>query len=286
MRARIPITNSRRNLLKKLAASFPAWALTKYVNAADRILNSTPGRQRLGASSAIFDIQEAGTGVECRIADTRLRVHFVTDQIVRVTVTRNPEWSNADSLMRVPVMEKPGPIERSTSGDVLTLRSPKLAAKLNLGTGAISFWRADGVLLLEEDNLTPRTFAPVAVMKSMPDPASMTRVKTVDGERQIAGAYVQRKDRDAWRATARFSLHDEEALYGLGFDETNDLNLRGKHKRLYQHNLRVMIPFLVSTRGYGLLFDAYSASSFADGPDGMSISSDVVDELDYYFVLG
>ena len=265
--------NSRRNLLKKLGASVPAWALTKYVNAADRIMNSPPGGQ-------------AATGVDWQIADTRLRIHFVTDQIVRVTATRNPGWSNADSLMRIPVMEKPGPIERSTSGEVLVLRSSKLAAKLNLGTGAISFWRADGELLLEEDNHTPRTFSPVAVVKSMPDPASMRRVKTVDGERQVAGAYVQKKDRDAWRATARFRLHDEEALYGLGFDETDDLNLRGKRKRLYQHNLRIVNPFLVSTRGYGLLFDAYSASTFADGPDGMSMSSDVVDELDYYFVLG
>ncbi len=268
--------NSRRNLLKKLGASVPAWALSRYVNAADRMLNSTPGPQRSDASS----------GVQLRIADTRLSIHFVTDQIVRVTATRNAEWSNTDSLMRVPVMEKPGPIERSTSGDVLTLRSSKLAVKLNLGTGAISFWGPDGGLLLEEDNHTPRSFAPVAVMKSMPDPASMTRVKTVDGERQIAGAYVQQKDRDAWQATARFRLRDDEALYGLGFDETDDLNLRGKRKRLYQHNLRIVIPFLVSTRGYGLLFDAYSASSFADGPDGMSMSSDVVDELDYYFLLG
>ncbi|WP_395408381.1 TIM-barrel domain-containing protein [Pseudoduganella sp. UC29_106] len=256
-------------MLKQLGASIPAWALTRYVSAADRLLNS-----------------ESRDVIECRIDDTRIKIQFVTDQIVRVTVTRNPEWSKSASLMRVPIMAKPGTIERSDDGATLTLQSSKLAAKLDRGTGAVSFWRADGELLLEEDKHSPRSFAPVAVIKSVPDPTTVRRVRTVDGERQVAAAYVQRKDRDAWSATARFRLRDGEALYGMGFDETDDLNLRGKHKRLYQHNLRIVIPFLVSTRGYGLLFDTYSALTFADGPDGTSISSDVVDELDYYVVLG
>ena len=47
-----------------------------------------------------------------------------------------------------------------------------------------------------------------------------------------------------------------------------------------------MIPSLVSTRGYGLLFDAYSAMTFTDGTDGGSMSFDVIDDLDYYFIAG
>jgi alpha-D-xyloside xylohydrolase len=52
------------------------------------------------------------------------------------------------------------------------------------------------------------------------------------------------------------------------------------------HNLRKMIPSLVSTRGYGLLFDAYSAVTFTDGKDGGSLAFDVIDDLDYYFIAG
>jgi alpha-D-xyloside xylohydrolase len=141
-------------------------------------------------------------------------------------------------------------------------------------------------VLVREDDATPRSFERVSVIKSLPDPATVRTIKTVDGDRQVADTYVQKKDREAWKATAHFRLQDDEALYGLGFDETADLNLRGKTKRLYQHNLRKVVPFVVSTHGYGLLFDTYSAMTFADGKAGTSVTSDVVDDLAYYFVLG
>ena len=249
----------------------PAWALARYANAAE---------------AGLACAADAGQGIECRIDRTRLRISFVTDQIVRVTATQNAEWSRAASLMRVDTAGVPGAIQTSDDGTTLALRSSKMTVKFDRTTGAMSFWGGDGSLLLEESKASPRTFEKVAVFKSMPDPATVKKVMTVDGERQVADTYVQTKDRDAWKAAARFKLRDNEALYGLGFDETDDLNLRGKRKRLYQHNLRVVIPFLVSTRGYGLLFDSYSALTFADGKDGMSVSSDVVDDLDYYFILG
>jgi alpha-D-xyloside xylohydrolase len=225
-------------------------------------------------------------GVEAMQGDTRLRVLFVTDRIVRVSATPNPQWSTSAGMMRVPVRDKPGPVVVSQDDATLTLRSAALAVTLDRASGALTVRDRAGRVVLREDPAAPRSFARTAVIKSVPDPATVRSVRTVDGERQQAGAYRQARDREAWRAQVRFRLGDDEGLYGLGFDETADLNLRGKTKRLYQHNLRVAIPFLVSTRGYGLLFDSYSAMTFADGPDGMSVGSDVVDELDYYVALG
>jgi alpha-D-xyloside xylohydrolase len=220
------------------------------------------------------------------VGNVRLRVKFIADNIVRVTATRNRDWSGRASLMCVDFPGKPGRIVSEAGQASSILRSAKMRVKLDLGTGALAFFKADGTPLVQENPALPRTFDPVEVFKSMPDPASVTRVKTVDGERQVAGAYIHTRDRSAWKAAARFTLQPDEALYGLGFDETDELNLRGKRKRLYQHNLRIVVPFMVSTRGYGLLFDGYSALTFADGPEGMSLSSDVVDDLDYYVIGG
>lgn len=267
---------TRRNLLTRLAASVPALALFRYGIAADTA----------GGSHAVTGWKQTGAGIEGTIGQTLLRIDFVTDQIVRVTATRNPGWSKATSLMRVDTAAKPGPIKTHEAAGTLTLQSARLSVTLDQATGSISFRRPDGTLLLEESSSNPRAFEPVEVTKSVPDPATVKTVKTVDGERQVVGTYVREKDRDAWKVTARFRFGDHEALYGLGFDETDDLNLRGKSKRLYQHNLRVVVPFLVSTRGYGLLFDTYSLLTFADGKHGASVGSDVADELDYYFVLG
>jgi alpha-D-xyloside xylohydrolase len=238
------------------------------------------------ASAAIRDVHESGSGIEYRVDDTRLKVSFVTDRIVHVTATRNKDWSPSAHLMLAKVAQQPGPVTASDEGDARVLRSARVSVAVNRATGALVFRNAAGDVLLREDDAAPRAFERVPVFKSVPDPATVSIVKTVDGDRQVAGKYVRKKDRDAWQATARFRLRDGEGLYGLGFDETADLNLRGKTKRLYQHNLRIVIPFVVSTRGYGLLFDTYSAMTFADGQTGTSVTSDVVDDLDYYFILG
>lgn len=274
----------RRDLLTHLAASVPALALFRYGLAADQ--PSTQDPAQAGASNAVTTWRKTATGIEGTIDQTLLRVDFVTDQIVRVTATRNPGWSTRKSLMRADIAARPGPIKTLHAATTLTLQSARMSVKLDQRTGAVSFWGPHGALLLEESSASPRAFEPVEVTKSIPDPATVTTIKTVDGERQQVGRFVRTKDRDAWKATARFRFADQEALYGLGFDETTDLNLRGKSKRLYQHNLRIVVPFLVSTRGYGLLFDSYSLLTFSDGKEGASVSCDVVDELDYYFVLG
>jgi hypothetical protein len=61
-------------------------------------------------------------------------------------------------------------------------------------------------------------------------------------------------------------------------------NLRGQHQYLYQQNMKVAIPVLVSTRGYGVLQDHYSLMTFHDDAFGSYLWTDVTDELDYFKV--
>jgi alpha-D-xyloside xylohydrolase len=266
---------------RRLRAALAAFALLLCGNAA----HAAVGDMRV-RDMRVRDMRESASGIEYRVGDTRVKVDFVTDRIVHVTATRNGAWSASAHLMRVPVAERPGPVTAGDHGKDRVLRSARASVAVNRTTGALVFRDAAGKVLLREDAAAPRAFERVAVFKSAPDPASVTTIKTVDGDRQVAGSYVRTKDRDAWRATARFRLAGDEALYGLGFDETSDLDLRAKTKRLYQHNLRIVLPFVVSTRGYGLLFDTYSAMTFADGKTGMAVTSDVVDDLDYYVIVG
>jgi alpha-D-xyloside xylohydrolase len=240
------------------------------------------------AQASVSAVKPSPTGAEFKLSDGLLQIEFVTDRIARVRSTKNPEFSTTPSLMRVPVNEKPGRIAiKDTAGSpFVELSSSKLIVRVERATGAVSYLDPTGKLLVTEDPAQPRWLEQTEVIKSVADPASVRKVQTVDGERQIAGRYSQKKDRDAWKGGVKFRFADDEALYGLGFDETSDLNLRGKTKRLYQHNLRILVPSLVSTRGYGLLFDAYSAMTFKDGPQGASMDFDVIDDLDYYFIAG
>jgi alpha-D-xyloside xylohydrolase len=78
----------------------------------------------------------------------------------------------------------------------------------------------------------------------------------------------------------------EESIYGLGQHEEAILDYRGKEQYLFQHNLKIAIPFLVSSKGYGLLFDHCSASIFRDNQHGTYFWSDAERYLDYYYIAG
>jgi len=240
----------------------------------------------LNLQGKVEQVQPLGTGAGFKLSEGSLQVEFITDRIVRVRATRNADWSKTPSLMRVPVNEKPGKLTIKDAGDGIELRSAKLLVRIDRVTETVSFFDPEGKPLLTENPSEPRTLEKVDVIKSVADPATITKVNTVDGEREVAGKYIQQKDREAWKGKISFRFAEGEALYGLGMDETGDLNLRGTTKRLYVHNLRKVNPSVVSTRGYGLLFDAYSAMTFTDGTDGGSLSFDVIDDLDYYFIAG
>ena len=61
-----------------------------------------------------------------------------------------------------------------------------------------------------------------------------------------------------WRADAG------ESLYGLGQRQEGKLDIKGYDLDLWQRNTVVEIPFLVSSRGYGILWDNTSFTKFGD----------------------
>ena len=92
-------------------------------------------------------------------------------------------------------------------------------------------------------------------------------------------------DRDAYHGKLRFEWKQNEALYGLGSFEEGIMNYRNHHQYLYQQNMRVAVPCLVSTNGYGIVMDNYSFITYRTCAWSY-IWCDVCDELDYYFVYG
>ena len=56
----------------------------------------------------------------------------------------------------------------------------------------------------------------------------------------------------------------DEALYGLGENQMGLLNLKGYDLDLWQHNGTLVVPFLVSSRGWGILWDNTSFTRFGD----------------------
>ena len=58
--------------------------------------------------------------------------------------------------------------------------------------------------------------------------------------------------------TVSFASTEYEAFYGLGQQQAGELNHKGRREEMYQYNTKISVPFIVSNKGYGVLFDAYS----------------------------
>ncbi len=60
----------------------------------------------------------------------------------------------------------------------------------------------------------------------------------------------------------QFNRGTDEGFYGLGQHQNRQMNYNGEDVELAQHNMDVAIPFVVSTRNYGVLWDNNSITRF------------------------
>ncbi|MEJ2629568.1 MAG: PA14 domain-containing protein, partial [bacterium] len=70
-----------------------------------------------------------------------------------------------------------------------------------------------------------------------------------------------------------FNSPEKEAFYGLGQHQNNIMNYKGQDVDLWQYNIVVTLPFLVSSRNYGILWDNNSRTKFGDIRDYRSLES-------------
>ncbi|MDR1757878.1 MAG: glycoside hydrolase family 31 protein [Bacteroidales bacterium] len=65
-----------------------------------------------------------------------------------------------------------------------------------------------------------------------------------------------------WRAEQQFLSPEDEFLFGTGQFQDGYLNIRGLSRRLTQVNTQISIPFILSNKGYGLLWHNYGLTDF------------------------
>ena len=70
-------------------------------------------------------------------------------------------------------------------------------------------------------------------------------------------------------ATLAFDSPDDEFLFGLGQFQDGYSNVRGLSRRLTQVNTQISIPMLLSSKGYGILWNNYGMTEF--NPCGHSV---------------
>lgn len=216
-----------------------------------------------------------------------LELRPLADHIIRVRFGPTPIFSSTPSLMRVPVTEVTVNSNLQETPDSFWFTTPQLQVQILKETGALTWRDPSGQLLTKEPDRGGRALQPTKVVVSTFDENAAPQLrKDADGVHAYTPAARQVVDRAAYHAKLEFEWQPGEALYGLGSHEEGMLNLRGQHQYLYQQNMKVVVPVLVSTRGYGILLDNYSLQTFHDDAFGSYLWAEVADELDYYFIYG
>ena len=101
----------------------------------------------------------------------------------------------------------------------------------------------------------------------------------IDAKRQLLQVKDQRgrvvftatsHDMEGEQATLTFRSPKGEFLYGLGQFQDGYSNVRGLSRRLTQVNTQISLPMLLSSKGYGVLWNNYGMTEF--NPCGKSVS--------------
>ncbi|MGN7824131.1 TIM-barrel domain-containing protein [Chitinophaga sp. 22536] len=164
-----------------------------------------------------------------------VRLYVISDDIIRVVAAPGKELSPAPSLMTVDTKRPVPQWKLTASGETVSLKTKNLTAVVQLKTGAVSFLDAKGKKILMEKPAGGRTFQPAIF----------------DG-------------RSYYQLTQQFEGTDDDAWYGLGQHQDGVYNYKGQQVSFFQNNTEVAIPFLVSPKNYGILWDNYSLTTAGD----------------------
>ncbi len=216
----------------------------------------------------------------------RLRIAFCTPSSVRVTYTEGRPFQDRPSRIVI-AGQAEAEFALSEDDQAFVLNTSALAVKVQKQSGALSYHDAQGRLLTREPDRGGKWLTPKKLFRNVfAGGASVVTASHVDGVRAASTDCKQVFDRDAFEAKVEFCFAPDEALFGLGSHEEGYGNLRGESRELYQQNLKAVVPFLISSRGYGVLLDCCSLMTFHDDAHGSYWWADAVDELDYYVIGG
>lgn len=178
-----------------------------------------------------------------------VRLQVVNPNIIRVEATPEQDFPQKHSLMIVP--QQPfSDFKVSETDGIVAVKTDRLTARVDVTDGRIVFLDKAGRTLLSEVRQGGKTFHRYTV------PTENIGVGTLtDMQRQ------------GWSWRALFDSPADEAFYGLGQHQAEELNMKGKNEELFQYNTKISVPFAVSNKGYGILWDSYSLCRWGNPDD-------------------
>ena len=198
---------------------------------------------------------KASETVEVKANGAVTKVTFYSPEIVRVVKVLEGTAGNTRESLVVTMEPQDVKVQKSESSAAVTLKSSAVTVRIDKKTGLVQFL-AGGKNMLKE--------------------------KAFGFEERTEGP-----DKGSYRTTIVYQLDQNEPIYGLGVTQDGKLSHRGStHWNIEQNNTQDYQNVIQSIKGYGLYWDNYSRGRFIDNEEGMTYSSEVADDIDYYFMYG
>src|SRR6266700_8399620 len=204
----------------------------------------------------VVDLQKEPDGVRLTLQKGVLRLQVCSDSIIRV------RYSPTESVPVHPdlvVIKNDWPAtkwELQSSDESVVLSTGQIKAVISRKDSSITFQDAAGKTLFQQ---TEVTMTPTVV--------NGEQTYHVELFSKLWGSY--------------------ESFYGLGQHQGGVWNYRGEAVDISQDNTNIGIPFFLSSNGYGIFWNNASRSRFNNRfVHALYLSSEVADEVDYYFLYG
>jgi alpha-D-xyloside xylohydrolase len=198
--------------------------------------------------------QPTAGGIKTKTGGLNIELRFYTPKIVRII--KSPDAITSSTSLSVIASPQKVITRISTNDRYTQISSNAISVKIYKQNGQVVFTDLKGNSLLSEKakgaNFTP-----------FKDAANNT-----------------------YAISQSFELKPNEAVYGLGQHQAGTMNQRKQKITLRQENMEVAVPFMHSAKGYGLFWDNYSTTVFDDNAAGTSFTSEVGNNVDYYFMEG
>lgn len=177
-------------------------------------------------------LKKNSDGITLSTTNGFVKIQLCDDDIIRVSAAPDERvFQHTTLATEARRLENPH-WKLTADSTTATLTTEKLRVKADLTSGAVTFCDTNGKPILAEQD---RTMMPTEIR----------------GEHAFS-------IRQQWRN------NPDEALFGLGQQQLGLLDIKGYDLDLWQHNGTIVIPFLVSSRGYGIFWDNLSRSRFGD----------------------
>lgn len=215
-----------------------------------------------------------------------IRINFVNKDIVRVTFTERNDYLKVtdDSIINC---ASTSALECKETDEMFVINGEAIDINVIKETGQIICKDKSGNVFYNEAPKKPHQLEAFEYMAGTPvsDDKIIVR-KTPDGPKNRIKDGFKIYDKTMYTGKLSLALKDGEAIYGLGQDTNGLLNLRNSTKYLYQANLKISIPFMISNSGYGILINSASPMIFCDSRKETYFYVESVDEFDYFIIKG